>query len=192
MNTRRGFSLIEVLVALAILSFGMLGIAALQITGVRANQGAYLRSQATLIANDMAERMYANRIGTMATLYDTLNFTSGDACVAPAQICSAETGNAGANCTAAQMAAYDRYVVSCGLPDGAGNVLGGVDDLLPRGQIIVECPAPGTEAACAAGSLAAPTSATTRRIRVMWQEKERNAAGEAADQTQTVTLIVRP
>lgn len=187
----RGFSLIEVLVALAIMSFGMLGIAALQVTGVRANQGAYLRSQATLIANDLAERMYANRAGTMRTLYDGLNFTAGNACAAPARICSDQSGSAGVACNAAEMATYDRYVITCGLPDGLGNVLGGVDDLLPLGQIVVECPvqpATAPEAVC----LPSPNSTTTRRIRVMWQEKEQTVAGRANDATQMVTLILRP
>lgn len=191
MNTIRGFSLVEVLVALAILSFGMLGIAALQITSVRANQGAYLRSQATMIANDLAERMYTNRLGTMRTLYDGLDFTAGNACTAPAKACSAQQGSAGVACDAAEMATYDRYVVTCGLPDGSGNVLGGVDDLLPLGRIQIECPvqpAAAPETVC----LPSPNSTTTRRIRVTWVEKEQNAAGRANDATQTVTMIVRP
>lgn len=56
----RGFTLVEVLVALVILSVGLLGIAGLQLTGLRANQDAYLRSQANIIAQDVLERLRAN------------------------------------------------------------------------------------------------------------------------------------
>lgn len=55
-----GFSLIEGLVVLVIMSIGMLGLAGLQVKGLKSNQNAYLRSQATIMANDMAERIRAN------------------------------------------------------------------------------------------------------------------------------------
>ena len=57
----RGFSLVEALVALLVLSIGLLGIAGLQLTGMRNNQAAYLRSQAVVLADDILERMRANR-----------------------------------------------------------------------------------------------------------------------------------
>ena len=69
----RGFSLIEVLVALAILSVGLLGLAALQATALRANQGANFRSQATNAAYDILDMIRANRLN--ANAYNT-NFTS--------------------------------------------------------------------------------------------------------------------
>lgn len=55
-----GFSLIEVLVAVVILAIGLLGIAGLQATSIRNNNSAYLRSQATILAYDIIERMRAN------------------------------------------------------------------------------------------------------------------------------------
>lgn len=63
MRARRqgGFSLLEVMIALVILSIGLLGLAGLQGTGLRTNHEAYLRSQATLLAYDIVERMRANR-----------------------------------------------------------------------------------------------------------------------------------
>ena len=63
----RGFTLIEVLVTLVILMFGLLGIAGLMAKGQRASFEAYQRHQALAIANDMAERMRANR--SQATAY---------------------------------------------------------------------------------------------------------------------------
>lgn len=56
----RGFTLLEVLIALVILSIGLLGLAALQGIGIRSGQGAYLTSQASLLAYDMADRIRAN------------------------------------------------------------------------------------------------------------------------------------
>lgn len=56
----RGFTLIEILVALLILSIGLLGLAALQMSGLQANQSAYMRSQAIFLAYDMFDRIRAN------------------------------------------------------------------------------------------------------------------------------------
>ena len=55
-----GFTLLEVLIALVVLSIGLLGIAALQGVGLRSSHGAYLTSQASLLAYDMADRVRAN------------------------------------------------------------------------------------------------------------------------------------
>jgi prepilin-type N-terminal cleavage/methylation domain-containing protein len=56
----RGMSLIEVLVALVILSVGLLGIAQLLIHGMRTSHAALLRTQAVNLVADMAERIRAN------------------------------------------------------------------------------------------------------------------------------------
>jgi type IV pilus assembly protein PilV len=57
---QRGLSMIEVLVAIVILSLGLLGMAGLQAAGLRTSQSAFYRAQAAQFANDMAERMRAN------------------------------------------------------------------------------------------------------------------------------------
>ena len=56
-----GMTLIETLVALLVLSIGLLGVAALQMTSLRNNHAAHTRSQATALAYDIADRMRANR-----------------------------------------------------------------------------------------------------------------------------------
>ena len=184
-----GFTLIEVLIAVAILSFGMLGIAAMQVVGVRANLGSYSRSQATFIASDMAERMYANPAGVQGFNYD--GFTAaGTNCAAAPTRCSVDSANssAPAACTAAQMAAYDLFVASCGQPDGSSR-LGGVKDLMPNGDLSVTC-----AAGCTASSM--------RTIAVSWSERvatstttassTAQSAGASAVQTQTVSLTIQP
>lgn len=60
-TSARGFTLLEVLIALLIFSFGMLGLAALQVYSVQTNQSAHLRSQATALAGMMMDSLRANR-----------------------------------------------------------------------------------------------------------------------------------
>lgn len=57
---QRGLSLLEVLVAIVILSLGLLGMAGLQAASLRTSQGSFYRAQAAQYADDMAERMRAN------------------------------------------------------------------------------------------------------------------------------------
>ncbi len=70
-QTQRGVTLIEVLVALLVLSIGLLGLAGLQTVALQHNQAAYMRSQATNLAHDVADRMRANREAALAGDYDT-------------------------------------------------------------------------------------------------------------------------
>jgi len=62
MNTRQGgFSMIEVLVTIAILMIGLLGLAALQTNATIAELESYQRSQALVLAQDLADRIAANK-----------------------------------------------------------------------------------------------------------------------------------
>ncbi len=109
--------MIDVLVALVVLSIGLLGLAGLQATGLRYNHGAYLRTQATLLAYDMADRMRANQTGVNAGDYDSIGFTTS-----LAKDCSLST----VTCTPAEIAQYDAYEWSQDsrnlLPKGTGTV----------------------------------------------------------------------
>lgn len=60
-HTEKGISLVEAMVALVVLAIGMLGIAALHVESVKANRTALLRTQAVNLANDLADRIRANR-----------------------------------------------------------------------------------------------------------------------------------
>ncbi|MCX8114105.1 MAG: type IV pilus modification protein PilV [Burkholderiaceae bacterium] len=59
-HRQSGLSLLEVLVAIVILSLGLLGMAGLQAASLRTSQGSFYRAQAAQYADDMAERMRAN------------------------------------------------------------------------------------------------------------------------------------
>ncbi len=61
MQNQQGFSLIEVMVTMLIVSIGLLGIAGIIMTSLKNSQSSYGRSQATLLANDIIDRMRANR-----------------------------------------------------------------------------------------------------------------------------------
>ncbi len=60
-NDARGFSLIEVLITLLVLSIGLLGIVSLQYRGLQYSHSAYLRSQVNILAYDIADRIRLNR-----------------------------------------------------------------------------------------------------------------------------------
>lgn len=63
----QGFTLIEVLVTLAILSVGLLGLAALQIQGLRGTHDALLQTQAGVLTVAMAERLRAEPLAAQDT-----------------------------------------------------------------------------------------------------------------------------
>lgn len=65
-----GFALLEVLVTLLILSVGLLGLAGLQAHSLRTNMSAYQRTQASVLAMDIVDRMRANRDAALKGEYD--------------------------------------------------------------------------------------------------------------------------
>jgi len=66
---QRGMTLIEILVAIVVLSVGLLGLAGLQLKGVQVNQGSAYRWQAAMLAEDIADRMRADRSSALANQY---------------------------------------------------------------------------------------------------------------------------
>lgn len=69
-HANRGVTLIEILVTVVIVSVGLLGVAALQAVSYRDNYSAYLRGQASALADDILDRMRANRIDATAYAVD--------------------------------------------------------------------------------------------------------------------------
>ncbi len=69
---QHGFTMIEVLVAVLVLAVGLLGIASLQVLSLQSSSGAMYRSQATLLAYDLAERIRRNDQAAMNGQYDNL------------------------------------------------------------------------------------------------------------------------
>lgn len=109
-RTYKGFSLIEVLVALLVLSIGLLGLAALQTTSLKFNTDSYMRTQATYFVYDIIDRMRANSDSVVAGgTYDVPDATSAASIISTYQSCKASTcacNDTGA-CSAAQLATHD-------------------------------------------------------------------------------------
>ena len=113
-----GFNLIEVMIALVVLSIGLLGLAALQVTSLQQNQSAYLRSQATLFAYDITDRMRANIDEVGNGSYFVTSGATNTACI--------NYSASAAGCTASVMASHDvaewQAAIAAELPDGSGRV----------------------------------------------------------------------
>lgn len=75
-RTERGATLIEVLVAMLILALGLLGTAALQSSAQQAEMESYQRSQGLILAQDMINRINANR--RAARCYETYSGAGDD------------------------------------------------------------------------------------------------------------------
>ena len=70
-HRQTGFSLLEVLVSIVVLSLGLLGFAGLQVASIKNSASAYQRSQATILAHDIIDRMRVNRIQAVSGSYNT-------------------------------------------------------------------------------------------------------------------------
>jgi type IV pilus assembly protein PilV len=68
-SSQRGMTLIEILVAIVVLSIGLVGLAGLQLKGLQVNQGSSLRSQAAILTEEVAELLRADRTSAMADAY---------------------------------------------------------------------------------------------------------------------------
>lgn len=112
--TSSGFTLLEVMITLLILSIGLLGLAALQSTGLKYNLSAYQRTQATVMANNILDRMRANKTRANAGDYSGTPQSHPD--------CATTT------CTPPQIAGYDvdewQSILSAVLPGGQGTISG--------------------------------------------------------------------
>lgn len=106
-----GFSLVELMVALLVLAIGLLGLAGLQAKGLSNTHNAYLRTQAVLLAEDMADRMRANT-GTGGLEGYLVTSPASTSCSSP--------------CTAAQVAGNDlvawHAALVAALPGGSATI----------------------------------------------------------------------
>jgi type IV pilus assembly protein PilV len=79
-----GFTLVETLVAVLVLSIGLLGVAALQLSSLRSNATATQRTQATFLAHDITDRMRANRAAAVTDSAYLVTFAEFAAIPVPA------------------------------------------------------------------------------------------------------------
>jgi len=176
-----GFTLIEILIAVVILSIGLLGMAGIQLKGLRGITSSTLRSEASIMVNDIAERIHANTGGvSVAGAAQNLHYSNVDTttinCGALPALCSATPGvpvvpacvnTGGAN----SMASSDIFEFACGL-----NGAGGVNNLLPGGSATISC----NTAGCPFGS--------ELTVNVNWAEVD-PTNGNPINQTVTIVFV---
>ena len=97
-----GFSLLEVLIAVVVLSIGLLGLAGLQFSALRANNQSYERSQAHLLVQEVADSMRINRTAAANGAYSI-----EPGVIPPAVDCQRDLTEA--PCTQPQAAAHDLF-----------------------------------------------------------------------------------
>ncbi|MGH8209639.1 MAG: type IV pilus modification protein PilV [Steroidobacteraceae bacterium] len=183
----RGFSLIEVMVAVLVISVGLLGIAKMQALAISNTGNARVRALAALEAAGFASAMQADRnywtsVPTVGNdLTGTISAgtvtTASDTTLTTAQAC---TG--GTVCTVAQMAAFDLQSWATEL-----------NNVIPNESVAIDCALPAPVAP-------ATTSNVTCSIAISWLEnlvnsnsaEQVNATTKASLQTPTYTLIVQP
>jgi type IV pilus assembly protein PilV len=192
----RGFTLVEVLVTLVILTFGLLGIAGLMAKGQRIAFEAYQRQQAIALASDMAERIRGNRFFAISCPTSPIDYTGCTTYIMTAPLITPlgqglfygdyRTGTGAVKdcgiqiCDGAQLVLYD-IAMWDGLLNGyseqqagGGAQYGGI--INARGCIEQltntqgTCPAPGTVA----------LFSTTIRVSVAWQGNDDTVAPTAA------------
>ena len=113
----KGFTLLEVMIAMVISAVSLLGLAGLQAQSLSFNNTAYVRSQATYFAYDILERMRMNKTAANAGGYD---LATTDVPL------SASCYGTSATCSESDFATADKYewytLITSTLPGGAGSV----------------------------------------------------------------------
>ncbi len=184
-SQQAGFTLLEVMIAILILSFGLLGIAGLQIRSVKVNQGSVYRSVAALRANEIADRMRANPAGYIAGNYFTYLSSTALPVAGDDPGCAVEhpgisglvahTHTVSSDCSADNLAKDDAYiwrVMNAGtLPSGSGIVCRATDAHTTTGT-------PASTDCDAAGSRVV--------IKIWWDDQR--AGGDANQMFSTVFL----
>ena len=133
-TTQKGFSLVEVLIALIIMSVGMLGIAGLYVQSMQAGRTSMFRHHAVTLAGDVADRIRANPRAGVAYMAPGAN----NNCVA-----------AGVDCSPVDMASNDIFLwdeqARDTLPNGTVTIQFDGAPVPPEYTIIVGWDEPGEQ-----------------------------------------------
>jgi len=155
----KGVGIIEVLVALVVVSFGVLGMASLQLTGMKHSSSGFNRSKALLFAQSMATRIHLNPVAVDTFAYNGLESNPADCTTLPDPYCQARKDvDDTPSCKPDELVKFDLYSVSCGDAGSTGGADKGVVGSLPNGKITVDC----VTTPCAADS--------AYKVTVTWSE----------------------
>jgi len=163
-NRQSGFSLIEVLVAALVLSIGLVGVAGLQAVSLKNNQSAYMRSQASALAYDLADRMRSNVSGANSGFYD------------PQQAAANAQCSTSAGCSPQDMARND-------LSEWLGTLTG----ILPMGSGFVcidSTPNDGADS----GNPQCDGNGTQTSVKIWWDDNRDGAINVTAANTERLSI----
>ena len=173
----RGFTILEVLIALLVFSLGLLGMAGLLVISVKTNHSAYLRTQASFLAQSMGDRMRANVPRVWAGDYDgTYTGSTGDT-----DPCAGGTA-----CTRENIATRDKAQWETQL-----------GDQLPNSSAVIDCTPDGTVSVSPSEQAGGAPYTGVCRIVISWSEasldrsQDGTPANEAPD-TQTFAWTFAP
>lgn len=175
---RNGFTMLEVMIALLVFSLGLLGMAGLLAVSVQTNHSAYLRTQATFLAQGMADRMRANNLGL---------WNGGGSATSSAYdgtYDSTTAGSTGTNCLGANSCSWSQVVAR--------------DKLIWSNQLASFLPNPSATIACTPTGTAPPDDTLVERppytgqctITIAWNEK--SAEQNLSDTTASLTWVFQP
>jgi len=166
-----GYSLIEILIAAFLLSFAILGIAGLQIIGMKGTHQSLMKQQAMSVVQNITERMRANSTSLPSYQFDSENIS----CSSAPPDC---TTNA---CSLSQIALLDINNIVCGYGNNSTTALkpSSGSEILLKGSLKVECIPVGN---CTQGDM---------KITVGWTERELGKETSAPNSLVLTTRIVQ-
>lgn len=189
-STQSGMTLIEVVVAMFVMTIGLLGLAGMQSTSIKDGLETAKRSQTVWLVTELVERMRTNPGGHpvgMVSAYENAA-AAATACAVPLTQCADNAnGPAATTCTPAQMATYDVWEVFCG--NAEANVLANSSESLNLEGVTITCQIAG----CPRGSKY--DVAITWLAQTVGDSQTRQKAGGAAltdFETSTITMSIIP
>lgn len=180
---QKGFTLIEVMIAVVVFSFGLLGVAGIMTVSIKNNHNGYMRSQATFLASSIIDTMRKNQLELWNGGFDGPHSGTTDINT----MCIAAVG-----CTSKELAIRDLLQWSNMLTQLLPNSLGVIDcdsSVASASDIPVMIDDPdnlGTEMICEHCAIEPYNGFCT--VTITWDESN-NISG---DSKQTLELIGKP
>ena len=170
---KKGFSLIEVMISAFVLSTSLLGVLSMQMVGMKGTHHSYMKQQAMGVVQNAMERMAANRSAVVSGNY---KFDSKDiSCSTPPPNCSTS------NCTPADIATLDKFILVCGYQASSAPKTGGVkiENATDVGVLLGGSLKIGCRTSCALGDVT---------VNVGWKER---AIGNEPEKQRSLKLNLR-
>ena len=167
-KNQRGFSLIEILISVLVFGVGILGLGSLQIASLKGSSNAHYKTTASVLAQDLADRMRSNLVAVSNGRY-------GEAvsCGTVSRLCRSSA------CSIEELAIFDIQEIKCGSKRGSRRE-GGVQGLLPGGEMTITC----------AGGCNVPGA--THNINITWNVQQTDGDQIGDDQVRSLTMPVIP